>query len=133
MSRVRQRLFWPKMTKEIEDFCKLCLECQLTQPKVGPGAALMLTPLVDHPFDRIAMDIVGPLIKSAGGHQYILVIIDYATQYPEAIPLRSTTAKVLAKELFRVFSRVGFPREVLTDQGPNFMSSMFKQIWEMLG
>ena len=47
--------------------------------------------------------------------------------------MRSTTAKVLAKELLGVFSRVGFPREVLTDQGTNFMSLTFKQMWDLLG
>lgn len=34
------------------------------------------------------MDIVGPLEKSSVGQQYILVICDYATRYPEAFPLR---------------------------------------------
>ncbi|KAJ8414394.1 hypothetical protein AAFF_G00052640 [Aldrovandia affinis] len=35
----------------------------------------------------IAMDLVGPLLKRARGHQYILVVLDYTTRYPEAIPL----------------------------------------------
>lgn len=33
------------------------------------------------------MELVGPPLKSAHGHKYILVIVDYATQYPEAVPL----------------------------------------------
>ena len=49
------------------------------------------------------------------GHLYVLVIIDKTTRYPEAMPLLTTTAKVLAKELIGVFSRLGFPREALTD------------------
>ena len=121
------------MIREVEEFCKACPECKLTQPKAGPGTELVPMPLVDRPFDQIAMDIMGPLTKSEGGHQYILIIIDYATWYPEPIPLQSTTAKVLAKELLGVFSRVGFPREVLTEQGSDFMSSTFKQMWELLG
>ena len=39
------------------------------------------------------MDIVGPLPKSQAGHKYILIICDYATQYPEAVPLRSIDAQ----------------------------------------
>uniref|UniRef100_A0A669DR80 Reverse transcriptase/retrotransposon-derived protein RNase H-like domain-containing protein n=1 Tax=Oreochromis niloticus TaxID=8128 RepID=A0A669DR80_ORENI len=35
------------------------------------------------------MDIVGPLVKSSSGHQYILVVCDYATRFPEAFPLRA--------------------------------------------
>lgn len=53
------------------------------------------------------MDIMGPLPKSSREHRYVLVILDYATRYPEAIPLRTATGKAVAKELFLLFSRVG--------------------------
>lgn len=39
------------------------------------------------------MDPIGPLPKSVWGHEYIFVIINYATQYPEAIPLHKGTSK----------------------------------------
>ena len=71
-------------------------------------------PLVDQLSDRIGLDIVGPLPKSVRGPTHILVLVDYATRYPEAIPLRSTTPKVLAREMIQVFYRLGFPKEVLT-------------------
>lgn len=38
----------------------------------------------------------------------------------------------IAKELLKVFSWVGFPKEILTDQGTNFMSTVLKALWEML-
>lgn len=46
----------------------------------------------------------GAIAQSKGGYQHILVIIDYATRYPEAIPLRSTKATTLEAELVKVFS-----------------------------
>lgn len=53
-------------------------------------------PIIQTPFERIAIDFVGPLPKGKGGFQDIMVLIDYATRYPEAIPLRSTKAPVIA-------------------------------------
>ncbi|KAL1259047.1 hypothetical protein QQF64_009624 [Cirrhinus molitorella] len=53
------------------------------------------------------MDLVGPLPKSGRGHEHILVIVDYATRYPEAVSLRKATLKVIANELFLLSSRVG--------------------------
>ena len=47
---------------------------------------------------------------------------DYATRYPEAIPLRTIDAEVIAQELMKIFARVGIPKEILTDQGSNFQS-----------
>ncbi|CAJ0960675.1 unnamed protein product [Ranitomeya imitator] len=84
------------------------------------------------PFERIAMDLVGPLVKSARGHQYILVILDYATRYPEAIPLRNSSSKSIARELVHVFSRTGLPKEILTDQGTPFMSKVMRELCKAL-
>ena len=56
------------------------------------------------------MDIVGPLPRSRKGNKYILVICDYATRFPEAIPLRSIDAESVAEELISFFARVGIPR-----------------------
>ena len=85
-------------------------------------------PIIEVPFDRLALDIVGPLPKTSRGHRYILVLVDYATQYPEALPLRATTAKAVSKELMLLFSRVGIAREVLTDQGTCFMSRVMTRL-----
>ncbi|KAL1252488.1 hypothetical protein QQF64_017181 [Cirrhinus molitorella] len=75
------------------------------------------------PFERIGMDLVGPLPKSGQGHEHILVIVNYATRYPEAVPLRKATWKSITSELFLLSSRVGIPSEILTNQGP-FMSRL---------
>ena len=66
------------------------------------------------------MDIIGPLPKSRSGNRFILVICDYATRYPEAIPLKRIDAEHIVEELVKVFARVGVPQEILTDQGSNF-------------
>jgi hypothetical protein len=55
------------------------------------------------------MDIVGPLVKTARGHRFILVIVDYTTRYPEAIPLRAAVSKGIARELFHLFRAGGHP------------------------
>ena len=46
--------------------------------------------------------------------RYVLVVCDYATRYPEAIPLKSIDAEHVAEELVVLFSRVGVPKEILT-------------------
>ncbi len=78
------------------------------------------------------MDLVGLLPKSARGNEHILVIVDYATRYPEAVPLRKATAKAIAQELFLLSSRVGIPSEILTDQGTPFMSRLMADLCRLL-
>ena len=86
---------------------------------------------MEEPFKRIAMDIVGPLPRSKTGSKYILVC-DYATRYPEAIPLRSCDAEHVAEGLVNLFARIGITQEILTDQGTNFMSQLMMEIYNLL-
>ena len=53
-------------------------------------------------------------------------ICDYATRYPEAMALRKVNAGSVAEQLIELFSRVGILREILSDQGTNFMSQLLK-------
>lgn len=83
-------------------------------------------PIIDTPFSRIAMDIVGPLERSSAGHRYILVLCDYATKYLEAFPLRKVKARQIANCLIQMFSKVGIPKEIITDQGSKFTSHFLR-------
>ena len=75
---------------------------------------------------------VGPLPRSRKGYKYVLVICDHATRYPEAVPLRTTDTHRVAEEFIVFFSRMGIPRETLSDQGTNFMSQLLKEIYRLL-
>uniref|UniRef100_A0A8C2FHF1 Gypsy retrotransposon integrase-like protein 1 n=1 Tax=Cyprinus carpio TaxID=7962 RepID=A0A8C2FHF1_CYPCA len=124
------RFFWPGIDENMRRWCASCRECQLMNPPANPKAPLCPLPLVQVPFERIGMDLIGPLERSARGHCYALVLVDYATQYPEAVPLCSISAKSLAGALFQLITRVGIPKEILTDQGQTFMSRTIREIYE---
>lgn len=134
LARVAKRFYWPKVYQEVIQYCKSCSTCQLTsRTHRGTRAPLISMPIIDTPFSRIAMDIVGPLEKSSAGHRYILVICDYATRFPEAYPLRNVKSRQVANCLIQLFSRVGIPSEIITDQGTNFNSRFMKQVYSLLG
>ena len=128
-----QRFYWPGIINDVADYCKRCPACQKVGQKPGKQARLIPLPIIEEPFRRIAMDIVGPLERTKTGHKYILVICNYATRYPEAVPLKNIEAETIAEELTKVLSRVGVPEEILTDQGANFMSSLLKEVYKLLG
>uniref|UniRef100_A0A3B3D8P6 Gypsy retrotransposon integrase-like protein 1 n=1 Tax=Oryzias melastigma TaxID=30732 RepID=A0A3B3D8P6_ORYME len=81
--RIAQHFYWPGLYKDVAEYCKTCHECQMVSPrKVSDRACLQTLPIMDVPYNRIAMDIIGPLPKSSSGHKYTLVLCDYATRYP---------------------------------------------------
>jgi hypothetical protein len=128
LSRLTPHFFWPKLAKNVKEYCKTCDICQRVgkgpKPKVAP---LIRVPVLSEPFTRIAIDVVGPLPKCKNtDNRFILTVIDLATHYPEAIALPNHTAQSVAKALVTVFSHFGFSREVLSDQGTDFQSDLMK-------
>ncbi|XP_059923375.1 uncharacterized protein LOC132469424 [Gadus macrocephalus] len=89
--RILNRFYWVK--RNVEDYCRARPECQRTAPRPTVRNPLIPMPLIEVPFDRLGLDIVGPLPRTSRGHRYVLVMVDYATRYPEAVPLRAATAK----------------------------------------
>ena len=90
-------------------------------------------PLIDTPFKRVAVDIVGPIEPRLNNRsRYILTMMDYATRYPEAIALPSIETEHVAEALVEMFSRVGVPDEMLTDCGSQFTSEIMKEVARLL-
>lgn len=92
----------------------------------------MLTPVIHTPFEKAAMNLVGPLVKSAMGHIDILILIDYATRYPKAVPLRNTNAKPIARQGVADDLFLGFRHQILTDHGPNFITEVLQEVWQLI-
>lgn len=95
----------------------------------------MQIPLVNitRPFEKVAIDIVGPLPMTRKKNRYILTYIDLGSRYPDAVPLPITTAKVVAEQLLNIMSRLSVPLEILSDRGSNFLSSVMKEAFSFLG
>jgi len=73
------------------------------------------------------MDVVGPLPRTSHGNKFIITAIDDATRYREAFAMPSVEAEKVANVLIELFSRVGVPQVILTDQGTNFTSKLMNQ------
>ena len=68
------------------------------------------------------MDVVGPLPCTKSGNKFLLVIIDYATKWPEVFALRNVTTETVVHCLIEMTARIGVPKELLSDNGSNFIS-----------
>ena len=77
---------------------------------------MITSPLPEYPWQSIAADIF-----SLKGTEY-LVVVDYFSRYPEVIQLRSTTSHGVINSLKVIFARHGVPKNLKTDNGPQFSS-----------
>ena len=131
--KIMRNFFWPNITKDVKTYCRSCERCQKTAKTDHRLTPLQTIPTFTTPFKRVALDVVGPLPLTAHKNMFILTYIDMASRYPDAVPLRVTTSKAIAEAVLQIFCRLSIPEEILTDRGPNFMSTFIKEVYHFLG
>ena len=134
-AKISMLYFWPGMTSDIYNFCRSCDVCQRFSAKGRLKKAEMVKmPVISVPFEKVAIDLVGPIQpRSSSGCSYVLTLVDYATSFPEAMPLKSITSIDIAEALVTIFSRVGIPKVIVSDRGPQFISDLMGKVYEMVG
>ena len=132
--KITSNFYWPGIHSDITRFCQSCDICQRTVTKGNVSKVpIEKMPLIDTPFKRVAVDLVGPIYPpSESGHRYILTLVDYATRYPDAVPLKSITTESVAEALVDMYSRLGVPEEVLSDMGAQFVSECMAEVSRLL-
>ena len=132
-AKLASHFTWPKMYVEMKELVRTCPGCQRAAKNMNARAPLMPLPCIGDPFKLVAMDIVGPIPRSASGYKYILTLMDLYTKYPEAIPLKKVDNEAVLEAFLEVISRHGIPETILTDQGSVFMSRLTKSVCNYLG
>lgn len=127
-NRLRQRYYWKNMKEQVQTFIQGCQNCQLKKLiRVKHKQPMTLTDTPGTSFDKVALDIMGPLPTSTVGNRYILTMQDLLTKYLILIPLANTTSCDIADAMRKgLLSYFGAPRCILTDQGKNFTSSLIR-------
>ena len=86
------------------------------------------------PWERMAIDILGPLLRSEDGNRYLMVVEDYFTKWTEAIPIPNAEAITVGRNLVkRIVNIFGVPLSIHSDQGSNFESKVFKEMCHIFG
>ncbi len=114
----------------VETTIKICLPCQAsTQGTSPPPEPLQPTPLPEKARNNVAVDFVGPFPTG----EYLIVVIDEYSRYPEVEILTTTSAKAAIPKLGAIFSRQGIPEILKSDNGPPFNSEEFTNFANLLG
>lgn len=132
---MHKRWWWPYMQRDITTWIRQCPRCQLAaRPDKRTHHAPMRPLDIPEAFSRWHLDFVGELPKTARGNRWLLVAVDYATNWPIAVAMPDATADAIADVLFKeIVMRFGVPQEILTDRGPNFRSRLLAAYVKRLG
>ena len=134
VAQLRRHFYWVGMHRDVRVFVRSCDTCRQRRGIGERKRAPLQNYVVGVPFERVAIDVMGPLPRSAAGNKFIVVVVDYFTKWPEAFAVPDQKAETVAEGFVRhVVSRFGVPREIHTDQGTNFESNVFEEVLRILG
>ena len=123
-ARLREKVWWPQMDKQVEDAIRSCHPCQLVGPRAKPEP-LRSSSLPDRPWQEISVD----LLEISNG-EHLLVVVDYYSRWLEAILLKKTDAQHVIKSMKAIFRTHGLPDTLRSDNGPPFASKEFEGFLE---
>ena len=82
----------PGIRKDIRAYRSACAECQWGQLK--PKVPMVQTPTILVPYQRMALDLVGPLNRTVKGYRYISTVMCLGTRNPYAVALKKIDAEL---------------------------------------
>lgn len=130
---IRSRYIWKSLKKDVTEWAKSCIDCQRSKVHRHTKSQHAEFKPPTQRFKHIHIDIVGPL-TSCQGYRYLLTCIDRFTKWSEAVPLADIKAETVASAFVNIWiSRFGVPKEIITDQGKQFESRLFRQLAKLCG
>ena len=115
----RSYMWWPGIDQEIEQLARSCSLCLAVKHK-PPVAPLHPWEWPSRPWQRVHLDFAGPFQGSM-----FLVCVDAHSKWPEVHIMQSTTTTKTLEVLRQIFSSYGLPEQIVTDNGPQFISEEF--------
>ncbi|GFU84044.1 retrovirus-related Pol polyprotein from transposon 17.6 [Trichonephila clavipes] len=110
--------------------------CQVYNYKNALPAGRLVPIIPNYPNEIVTLDLLGPYPASRmRRNRYVLVITDHFSKWAEIISLKKASARVLADIFYfdNDISRFGAPLQLISNNGPQFISDIFEYLSDRLG
>ena len=124
--------YWNSMFTDCEKIAGSCMECLKFNVGAG-GFSLAKTTSASRPWDHLLWDLIGKLPTSAGGYNFVLIIIDVLTRFVVLKPLRTKSAWEIANRLVEVFANFGVPKILQCDNDTALGNETLEEVRSIAG
>ncbi|XP_055958471.1 uncharacterized protein K02A2.6-like [Patella vulgata] len=118
-SLARSYIWWPSIDQDIEDKVRGCGIC-LALRKSPPASPLIPWKWPKRVWQRLHIDF------AEFQRRHFLIVIDSFSKWLEVFHMTSTTSRKTIETLRTLFASYGLPEDVVSDNGPQFISYEFK-------
>ncbi|GJW69548.1 putative reverse transcriptase domain-containing protein [Tanacetum coccineum] len=133
---LKQLYWWPNMKTDIAAYVSRCLICSKVKAEHQKPSGLLVQPeILEWKWEKITMDFVTKLPKTANGYDTIWVIVDRLTKSAHFLPMRETDPMENLMKLYlkEVVTRHGVPVSIISDRDGRFTSLFWKLLHKALG
>lgn len=123
----RSYLWWPNLDRDLENVASTCEKC-LENRSAPPKAELHPWEWPEKPWHRIHVDFAGPV-----DNNYFLILVDAHSKWVDIYKTRGTSTADAIKGLRQSMAVFGLPVTIVSDNGPCFTSSEFKDFMQRSG
>ena len=119
LRHARNSVFWPGLNSQITDMCQSCVICAQhahQQPR---------EPFQPYPVPTLPWQLVSQDLFELNGLTY-LVTVDHYSDFHELDKLPTIQSSAVIQATKQHFSRHGIPHTLITDNGAQFTSDLFK-------
>ncbi|XP_003737424.1 uncharacterized protein K02A2.6-like [Galendromus occidentalis] len=123
---VRDWYWWPRMDAGVEHLVQLCEICGSHDKSARTERPLaQVVPPPTGPWEKIGIDVRGPHYRLPPPFRYAVVVVDYFSKWPVVRFMSEATSEKIVLFLRNVFTCEGTPKEIVSDNGPQFVSRTF--------
>ena len=134
LASIIKRYYWNFLPSQVKNYCQSCDMCQRFNYACLHNRAPLKSIVVSRPWQMLGLDVIGPFKQTIRGNKYVIIGIDHWTKFIELVPTITFDAKTTALFVFNnIICRYGMVEQILSDQGVNFESHLFKHLCSLLG
>ena len=134
MERVKQRFYWVGWRRDMTRFVSHCESCNVVKRPHKKIPTPLTQQLFGEAFERVSIDLIGPLKETSRGFRYAVTIEDNFTKWVEAAPLRTMETEEVCQAVIKEFvSRFGCMYILHSDRGAQFVSQIYACLLDKLG
>lgn len=133
--RLSGKFYWPRMRRDVLNWCESCDICQKTKNVNFKKFGLLIPNAIPiRPYSSVSLDLIVGLPMTEDGFNAILVIVCRMSKHAQFLATDSGLDTQGFAELFvrYVACRFGLPDDVVSDRDPRWTSDLWREIARLL-
>lgn len=134
IKRIKTQFDWNEIAQHVWEFVNRCPSCQVNKTENrNIKQPMVISTTSTEPFEKLFIDVVGPLPRTLDGNAYILTMQDDLTKFSVAEAMANHKTNTVAYHFVTSWVCLhGISKSIVSDQGTEFLSKVMTETCKLL-